>query len=146
MDICNCLWRGKAFTKADTTSRGCLVSDAVIAVLMGYVASLTESGSSEMALGALFTMSYSPVLSLQALEYVRRQEEHEDQDVELRARHAGPITQRSLAQLARRGGLELTWPEYRLGVLKYLEKNGWDGVPGLMYSTMKNLLEAKMKA
>ncbi|PSR80116.1 Mis6-domain-containing protein [Coniella lustricola] len=147
MDICNCLWRGKAFTKTDTTSRGCLVPDAVVAVLTGYVASLTESGaSSEMTLAGLFSMSYSPVLSLQALDYVRMREEQEDLDVELRARHAGPVTQRSLAQLARKGGLELSWHEYRLGVLRYLEAREMKGVPELMYSTMKNLVEAKSKA
>lgn len=146
MDICNCFWRGKAFTKSDAHARGCMVADDVIAALSSYVSSLTESGSSEMALNMLFTMSYSPLLCLQGLEHLRRLEDREDEEVELRARHAGPVTQKSLVQLGRRGGLELVWQDYRLGVLKHLEDQEWRGISELMYSTMKNLLDAKPKA
>lgn len=145
MDICNSLWRAKAFAKSDAHSRGCMVADKVIVGLESYVKSLTDSGSGEMALGALFTMSYSPLLCVQAREHVRRLEEKEDEEVELQARHAGPVTQKSLAQLGRKGGLELTWQEYRLGVLRTLEDNEWSGIPELMYSTMKNLLDARSK-
>lgn len=147
MDICNCLWRGKAFAKADAHSKGCLVGDRVIAMLAGYVGSLKDSGGSgEMGLAALFTMSYSPLLSLQGVAHLRKLEEREDEEVELRARHAGPITQKSLLQLARKGGLEVVWQEYRLGVLRHLEDQAWRGVPDLMYSTMKNLLDARHRA
>lgn len=145
MDICNCLWRGKAFTKSDAHAQGCMVADEVIRGLEGYVNSLTGSGSGEMVLGALFTMSYSPLLCLQAMEHVRQLEEKEDEEVELQARHAGPITQKSLAQLARKGGLELAWQEYRLGVLRRLEGKEWKGISDLMYSTMRNLLDARSK-
>lgn len=146
MDICNCLWRGKAFVKSDAHATGCMIQDGTILRLTEYVSSLTDSGSGDMALGALFTMSYSPLLCLQAMEHLQRLEEQEDEDVELRARHAGPITQKSLGQLARKGGLELAWQEYRLGLLRRLEDKEWKGIPELMYSTMKNLLEARAKA
>lgn len=145
MDICNSIWRGKAFSKSDPHSRGCMVADQVIVELESYIGSLTDSGSSDMALGALFTMSYSPLLCLQAREHVHRREEKEDEEVELQARHAGPVTQKSLAQLARKGGLELTWQGFRLGVLQLLEDKEWNGIPELMYSTMKNLLDARAK-
>lgn len=145
MDICNSLWRGKAFAKSDAHSRGCMIADEVILGLEGYISSLTDSGSSEMALGALFTMSYSPLLCLQAIGHVRRLEEKEDEEVELQARHAGPVTQKSLAHLGRKGGLELTWQDFRLGVLRLLEDKEWKGIPELMYSTMKNLLDARSK-
>lgn len=146
MDICNCLWRGKAFTKSDAHARGCMVSDGVIASLSSYVGSLRETGSSEMALNMLFTMSYSPLLCLQSLEHLRQLEDREDEEVELQARHAGPITQKSLVQLGRRGGLEIVWQDYRLGVLRSLEDKKWNGISELMYSTMKNLLDARNKA
>lgn len=146
MDICNSLWRAKAFAKSDAHSRGCMVADEVIAGLGSYVKSLTDSGSSEMALSAIFTMSYSPLLCVQAREHVRRLEEKEDEEVELQARHAGPVTQKSLAQLGRKGGLELTWQDFRLGVLRTLEDNEWNGIPELMYSTMKNLLDTRSKS
>lgn len=147
MDICNCLWRGKAFATRDAHAKGCAVSAAPAAALTAYVAELSAaSGAGDMALGSLFTMSYSPLLCLQAAAHVRRLEEKEDEDVVLRARHAGPVTARSLGQLARKGGLELAWQDYRLGVLRYLEENGFGGISELMYSTMRNLLDAKAKA
>lgn len=145
MDICNCLWRGKAFAKSDAHARGCMVADGVVTALKGYVSSLTDSGSGEMALTMLFTMSYSPLLCLQGNDHLRGLEEKEDEEVELRARHAGPITQRSLAQLARNGGLEIVWQDYRLGLLRHLEDNAWRGISELMYSTMRNLLDSKSK-
>lgn len=145
MDICNSLWRGKAFANNDAHSRGCMIADEVITEMEGYVNSLTDSGSSEMTLGTLFTMSYSPLLCLQVRGHVRRLEEKEDEEVELQARHAGPVTQKSLALLSRKGGLELSWQDFRLGVLRLLEDQEWSGIPELMYSTMKNLLDARSK-
>lgn len=144
MDICNCLWRGKAFAKSDAHARGCMVADAVVAPLEAYVGGLPDGG--ETTLAALFTMSFSPLLCLQAIGHVRGREEAEDEEVELQARHAGPVTQKSLGQLARRGGLELQWQDYRLGVLRHLDERAFSGIPELMYSTMRNLLDAKAKA
>ncbi|KUI71262.1 Centromere protein I [Cytospora mali] len=144
MDICNCLWRGKAFAKSDAHAKGCMISDTVISSLERYVANLSEGG--DMTLPTLFTMSYSPLVCLQAIEHVRRREENEDEEVELQARHAGPVTQKSLALLARRGGLEMQWQDYRLGVLKHLNEREWKGVPELMYSTMRNLLDARARS
>lgn len=147
MDICNCLWRGKAFAKSDAHAKGCMVSDAAIGPLAAYVANLPGGGGGDtMTLGTLFTMSYSPLLSLQAIDHVRRREEREDEEVELQARHAGPVTQKSLGLLARRGGLEMQWQDYRLGVLKHLDEGDWKGIPELMYSTMRNLLDARAKS
>lgn len=146
MDICNCFWRGKAFAKSDAHARGCMVSDEIIAALKSYVSSLTDSGSGDMELGALFTMSYSPLLCLQGMEHIRRLEDEEDEDFELRARHAGPVTQKSLGQIARKGGLELVWQDYRLGLLKHLEDKEWRGISELMYSTMRNLLDVRLKS
>lgn len=146
MDICNCFWRGKAFAKSDAHAKGCMVSDGVITALRSYVSSLTESGSGEMELAVLFTMSYSPLLCLQGMEHLRRLEDEEDEDFELRARHAGPVTQKSLLQIARQGGLEVVWQDYRLGLLKRLEDKEWGGIPELLYSTMRNLLDARSKS
>ncbi|ROV87979.1 hypothetical protein VPNG_10340 [Cytospora leucostoma] len=144
MDMCNCLWRGKAFAKGDAHARGCVVADAAVAPLEAYVGGLPGGG--EMTLATLFTMSFSPLLCLQAIGHVRGREEAEDEEVELQARHAGPVTQKSLGQLARKGGLELQWQDYRLGVLRHLDERAFSGIPELMYSTMRNLLDAKAKS
>lgn len=146
MDICNCFWRGKAFTKSDAHAQGCMIADEVISSLSHHVSSLRDRGSGEMALSMLFTFSYSPLLCLQGLEHLHRLEEQEDEEVELRARHAGPITQKSLVVLGRKGGIEVSWQGFRLGVLKDMEDKELRGISELMYSTMKNLLEARPKA
>jgi len=46
-------------------------------------------------------------------------------------------------QLGKDGGLKLLWPDYRLGVLHYLEGKGVMGVGELMYNTMKHLMTAR---
>ena len=65
-------------------------------------------------------------------------EDGEEHGIEMR--HAGPVTQRSLAVLGADGGLEIGWAEYRLEVLKWLEGMGADGVRELMFCTMKHLI------
>lgn len=141
MDICNCIWRGKALVKSDPTAQNCMVADRVVESLTRYVGTLEDG----LALGTLFNISYSPLLCLQSIEHVRQLEDAEDEEVELRARHAGPVTQQSLTLLARKGGLELTWQDYRMGLLRRLEDRGLIGIPELLYCTMKSLRDSRMK-
>lgn len=137
MDICNCLWRGRAFATTDLNAQGCRIPQSVPTALGSYI----KAVDSDLDLGAVFTLSYSPLLSLQAISYVREREDEEADS--LLTRHAGPVTQGSLGQLGIRGGLRMSWPEYRSGVLRYLEEQGLNGVPELMYNTMKNLMKAR---
>lgn len=73
---------------------------------------------------------------------MRELEDGEDH-AHIEIRHAGPVTQKSLVQLGKEGGLKLLWQDYRLGVLHYLEKRGINGVSELMYNTMKHLMTAR---
>ncbi|KAK3377995.1 Mis6-domain-containing protein [Podospora didyma] len=139
MDLCNCIWRGRAFGTSDLNAQGCRIPPSLEPVLDAYVREV----DSELSLGTIFDLSHSPLMCLQSISFVR---ELEDAEVdrspdELRTRHAGPVTHASLVQLADRGGLELSWQEYRLGVLRHLESNGFKGIPDLMYNTMKNLMK-----
>ncbi|KAL2023816.1 hypothetical protein VTK56DRAFT_1083 [Thermocarpiscus australiensis] len=136
MDLCNCLWRGRAFATTDLNAQGCRIPQSIQPALDSYVRAV----DADLSLGTVFGLSHSPVLCLQAISYVR---ELEDGDPEVRARHAGPVTQASLGQLASRGGLRLSWQEYRSGVLEYLEIKGFPGIPELMYNTMKNLMKTR---
>ena len=145
MDICNCTWRGLAFSTADKNSMGCRVPKVVTSALERYLRGL----DSDFALESIFGLSHSPALCLQSISYVRKLEDAALEQAEssgdeqqlLRARHPGPVTQRSLSQLAARGGLQLSWQDYRLGVLKHLEAEGFGGIPDLMYNTMKTLMK-----
>jgi centromere protein I len=136
MDLCNCIWRGRAFGTSDLNAQGCRIPRSLPPVLESYLRGV----DSDLALSSAFGLSHSPVLCMQAIAHVR---ELEDEVDDIRARHAGPVTQASLGQLANRGGLQLAWQEYRVGVLQHLEERGFEGVSELMYNTMKNLAKTK---
>ncbi|KAG7057566.1 Mis6 domain-containing protein [Colletotrichum scovillei] len=141
MDICNCLWRGKAFNDGDKNALGCLSAGPVTQRLRRYV----EDLGMDLALPTLFGFSYSPLLSLQAIECIRDLEDRElaANDDAISTRHAGPVTSNSLARLADARGLRITWSEYRIIVLRALEGKGLGGIPSLMKNTMKVLMSSK---
>ena len=140
MDLCNCLWRGRAFSTTDLNAQGCRVPGPTQAALEAYLRG-AAGGDEGLALGSAFGLSHSPLLCLQSISHVRERED--DEMAVIRARHGGPVTQASLGQLAARGGLRLSWQEYRAGVLRHLEDRGFPGIPELMYNTMKNLMRAR---
>jgi centromere protein I len=137
MDLCNCLWRGRAFSTTDLNAQGCRIPQSIQPALQSYL----RAADPDLSLSTAFDLSHSPLLCLQSISSVRRLEEVE-LDV-IRSRHAGPVTQSSLNQLTHRGGLNLSWQEYRAGVLDYLESQGFSGVSQLMHNTMRNLMKAK---
>lgn len=144
MDMCNCFWRARAFSDTDTNARGCMVPRATVSALEAYVGSVDKSTS----LASLLSLSHAPVLCLQSIRRVREMEEAalaSDRSA-LHARHAGPVTQSSLAKLAAAGGIRLSWQEYRIDVLRSLSDRGLPGVAELLKNTMtvlKNSMEAK---
>ncbi|PMD65163.1 Mis6-domain-containing protein [Hyaloscypha bicolor E] len=137
MDVCNCLWRSRAFNSSDPNALACLMAPAVTQILSKYVASIDTS----MSLATLFSFSFSPVFCLLAISYVRELEDRAEDEIDLR--HPGPPTSKSLLQLEKDGGLRLPWPDYKLGVLHYMENKGVKGVGELMYNTMKHLMTAR---
>jgi centromere protein I len=137
MDVCNCLWRSRAFNGSDPNALACLMDTAVTQILSKHVASIDSS----TPLATLFTFSFSPVFCLLAISYVRELEDRTEDEIELR--HPGPPTSKSLLQLEKDGGLRLPWPDYKLGVLQYMENKGVNGVGELMYNTMKHLMTAR---
>ncbi|KAK3906525.1 centromere protein I [Staphylotrichum tortipilum] len=142
MDLCNCLWRGRAFSTTDLNAQGCHIPPPVQATLAAYVAAAAaQAGASGLSLTTAFGLSYSPLLCLQSIAHVRKLEDEEM--AMILTRHGGPVTQASLGQLANRGGLKLSWQEYRAGVLRHLEAQGFPGIPELMYNTMKNLMKTR---
>ncbi|KAK5654856.1 hypothetical protein OQA88_6892 [Cercophora sp. LCS_1] len=139
MDLCNCIWRGRAFAASGVNAQGCRIPRSLEPILQDYVRVV----DSDLNLVSLFGLSYSPVFCLQAITYFREKEDEEDEEDGLRIRHAGPVSQSSLAQLSNRGGLHMTYQVYRTGVLHHLERIGLKGVPELMYSTLKGVNRAQ---
>ena len=137
MDICNCLWRSRAFYTTDVNALGCLLPEQTIGTLSPYISKLETS----LSLNSLFSISYSPAMCHLAITYVRKLEDQAEDEIDMR--HAGPVTQVSLKKLENDGGLSISWQDYRLGVLQYLEAKGFAGVGELMYNTMKHLMTTR---
>ncbi|KAG4027718.1 hypothetical protein MFRU_027g00110 [Monilinia fructicola] len=140
MDICNCLWRSRAFYTADVNALGCLLPEQTMGTLSPYISKLEPS----LSLNSLFSISYSSAICYLAITYVRELEDQAEDEIDVR--HAGPVTQVSLKKLGNDGGISVSWQEYRLGVLRYLEGKGFLGVGELMYNTMKHLMTARQNA
>ncbi|VDB86202.1 BgtA-21251 [Blumeria graminis f. sp. tritici] len=129
VDLCNCFWHSKAFNTSDTNALGCLLSSQVQKTLKDYVAYLGNS----FELSAMFGLSLSPVTFLMARSYLEEKEKSVNQS----EKHRGVITPASLQLLQLKGGLDISWKEFRLGMLQSLEQKGVTGMPGLIYSTLK---------
>ncbi|KAG9249192.1 Mis6 domain protein [Calycina marina] len=137
MDICNCVWRSRAFNKTDPNASGSLIPETLNTALAKYVAGLDTA----IKLPAIFGLSYSPALCLLSITHVREMEDSQEENI--MARHAGPVTAASLKQLEKDGGLSLQYTDYRMGVLRYIEIRGGSGIGELMYNTMKHLMTAR---
>lgn len=133
MDICNCLWRSRAFSDMDANTQGCMVPRVTVSALTGYVASVDKAFN----LASLFSLSHSPVFCMQSMQRVRELEDAAmDEGLTIHARHAGPATHNSLTRLSNSGGLRLSWQEYRIAVLDGLSARGFDGITALLVNTM----------
>lgn len=154
MDICNLLWRSRAFNRHDTNAHACLVSPAVLAPLRTHL----ETRAPPQSLAAIFALSHHPALAAAAIAAMRTLEDaaaktaNADADAmqldgapdgAIAVRHAGPVTQKSLALLGSQGGLKVSWAAYRLEVLRWLTAHGVPGIAALMFCTMKLLIGEK---
>ena len=134
MDACNLLWRSRALGTSDPNALGCLCPEATIHALQTYL------GQFVLPLSSIFGLTYNHLSSSLAAKVLRELEDNAEADgQELAVRHSGPASQKSLGRLQDDGGLALSWKEYRVAVLQWLEQHGLDGVKALMFSTMMDL-------
>jgi centromere protein I len=131
------------------------VTSAVLAPLRTHL----ESRNPPQSLSAIFSLPFHPALVAIAGATMRELEDRlagkgeriahsngggDAMDVDTNngpeVRHAGPVTQKSLALLDIQGGVSIAWSEYRLEVLRWMETHGAGGVSALMFCTMKHLM------
>lgn len=139
MDICNLLWRSRAFNRTDPNALGCLLP----AVVLPHLANYTSSLKPPYLLNTSFSLSFHSDLAGLSNAAMREIEEEgiaARGEKQIRVRHAGPVTQKSLVVLGREGGVVVGWKEYRLAVLTWLEKRGLTGLAEFMGCTMKGLM------
>jgi centromere protein I len=136
MDICNLLWRNRALNSSDSNAAGCLCPESTAAAFQAYLVQVDR----EYSLPSAFGVSHNWLLSALSIALFRAlEDEAEAAGSALSEKQAGPVTQRSLALLDKEGGLAISWKQYRVDVLRWLDERGLGGVKALMYSTMVNL-------
>lgn len=139
MDMCNAIWRDRAFGNKDTNSHGCMIPRALVSTLSSYVASVNK----DLALASLFGLSNSPILGFQSMQCMKELEDAEvGRSGFLQTRHEGPVTQSSLSRLESAGGTSVSWQTYRIKVLETLSAKELAGITDLLKNTMTILRNA----
>lgn len=145
MDICNLLWRNRGLNSDDPNALGCLTTAPTTGTFAQYIQD-THLAARDRKRDAAFTYNMSSMFSLShhvALcnmsaacfaDIEKKNDIGEDQP-----RLRKPVTQKALSALVKEGGLKMSWQEYRVKMLDWLDANGSVGIGNLMRSTMKAL-------
>jgi centromere protein I len=144
MDMCNVLWRNRALNTEDPNALGCLVPATTTTALTHYVKDVSEAAKRydresafHITLASIFSLSHHAAFcNLSAACFA----DLEDQQIsDQRPRLRKPVTQKVLQALEKDGGAKITWQEYRVHMLDWLDAIGCRGTGILMRSTMKAL-------
>jgi len=137
IDTCNLFFRSRAFNTTEAHTLGCLLPTGLHGSLGKYTASLDPPHS----LSGLFSLSHhASLMGLTDAAFREVEDAAEGGGEELRVRHAGPVTQKSLAQLGRQGGVEVGWKDYRVLMLRWMGGMGVNGLGELGTATMRGLM------
>ncbi|KAF9984961.1 hypothetical protein BGZ75_003502 [Mortierella antarctica] len=99
MDICNFLWRSRAFNKSDKNARG---------FLMDHL--------------------------------------EERNGIPAEKRLKAPASTPALKDMVSKGGLNMTFDEYRIQYLDHLEARGFEGISQFLFDCITNLLQRKLQS
>ncbi|KAF9952818.1 hypothetical protein BGZ65_005041 [Modicella reniformis] len=137
MDICNFLWRSRAFNKSDKNARGFLMDQGTI----GHIRQVCMDGG--LSMNNMLSIMHSTALSGYSARFLRSLEEEENVPMEKRLK--APVSVPALKDVVAKGGLNMTFEEYRIRYLDYLEQHGFDGVYQFLIDSITNLLQRKLQ-
>ncbi|CAI6329433.1 unnamed protein product [Periconia digitata] len=147
-DVYNLIWISRALSIAkDDAGRdkaiGLHCAPTLREGLAGY---LNADFDREYALAPAFGLSYNPqtaALAAGVWDTIQDAElrrlyggDGESEDAE---RHLGPVSQRSLDVLRKRGGVDIEWERYRVEVLRWLEARGLAGIKEFLWASSESL-------
>lgn len=151
MDMCNLLWRNRGLNRDDPNAKGCLITPRATEVFTEYLDELNEliarrdddGGKYRFLLASLFSFGHHTALCGSAAACFRDIEAQvEAEGKALSARLGRPVTQKALTALEKDGGVKISWQEFRLKMLDWLDERGAEGIGALMRVTMKTLRKA----
>ncbi|KAH6642376.1 Mis6-domain-containing protein [Boeremia exigua] len=140
-DVYNLFWVARGLAVAENKSLGMHCTPSLRSSLNDYLKGLNH----EHAIGHAFNLSNNAWLASmssaawRALE--NREINKEGYDLASIKRHAGPVSQQSLASL-REGGVNVEWDGasgYKVFVLNWLAERGLGGLRELMFATVTDL-------
>jgi len=145
MDMCNLVWRNRALNTEDPNALGCLIPQASVETFTNYIRNVKDASrhydresAFNTTLPSIFSLSHHPAFcNLSAACFVDLEESQ--QIPEHRPKLRKPVTQKALQTLEQEGGARVSWQEYRVHMLDWLEAIGSRGTSNLMRSTMKAL-------
>jgi centromere protein I len=141
-DIYNVLWVSRGLITTDRKAAGLYCDPNLRTALNTYLMNIDR----EYAIGHAFGFSHNPWLASmsatawQALEEREIQKENFERD-SVRF-HEGPVNQRSLEVLKKRGGVNVDWDGplgYKVFVLNWMAERGMSGARDLMFATVSDL-------
>jgi centromere protein I len=137
MDICNLIWRSRALIATDTNAMGCLYPAGNLKELQSYLSGVDQDYNTAIIFGP---SHHSLTSSVSKAAFHSLEMETRPNSGEAPLQHVGPVTQRSLASWAQETGINVSWKDFRISMLDYLEARGANGLKDLMYATMKDLM------
>ncbi|KAJ5376481.1 hypothetical protein N7509_013367 [Penicillium cosmopolitanum] len=146
MDMCNLLWRNRALNTDDPNALGCTIPAATTTTMTAYVRSVNDAArhydresAFHVTLASIFSLSHHAAFCNLSAAAFAELEDAQGVDVEGRPKMRKPVTQKALQALEKDGGAKVSWQEYRVSMLEWLDGVGSSGTAGLMRSTMKAL-------
>ncbi|KAF9963863.1 hypothetical protein BGZ70_007145 [Mortierella alpina] len=138
MDICNFLWRNRAFNKSDKNARGFLMDQQAIA----HTRQVCVDGG--LSMNNMLSITHSLALSGYSARFLRSLEERNGIPVAKRLK--APASTPALKDMVSKGGLNMTFDEYRIQYLDHLEAKGFEGVSQFLFDCITNLLQRKLQS
>ncbi|KAG0250868.1 hypothetical protein BG011_008026 [Mortierella polycephala] len=138
MDICNFLWRNRAFNKSDKNARGFLMDQHAI----GHAKQICMGGG--LSMNNMLSLTHSLAMSGYSARFLRSLEERDSVPVERRLK--APASAPALKDMVAKGGLNMTFEEYRIQYLDFLEQKGFQGISQFLYDCITNLLQKKLQS
>lgn len=145
MDICNLLWRNRGLNTEDPNALGCLIPASTVTLLTQYIRESNEvtrerkrDSAFHYTLSSIFSLSHHAAMcNISAACFAEIEDENGVGEGKPRLKK--PVTQKALSALEKGGGVKVSWQEYRLQMLTWLDAAGIRGIGHLMRSTMKAL-------
>ncbi|KAI8146316.1 Mis6-domain-containing protein [Fennellomyces sp. T-0311] len=135
MDICSAVWRNQALGEPVPEKLPFSLTTEITNVYHGLCESRGESAN--MAL----SLTHSGCLAGFSEQLMSEKEDNAN----VLVRHDGPITVQLLKSLSERGGISISYMDYRVQLLERLKEGGFHGLHQLLYDCMTSLIERRQQ-